>query len=90
MSLNTSAPLLPPGLNFSSQLGPVIDRWSNLTGVPVSCPYLYSTAHSDEPQNLLDWYIDPAYYLYHGCRCSVVSSKYHHAQRNMTDGMPDT
>lgn len=73
MNVNYSAQFLPPGLNFSSQLGPVFDRWLNLTGIPVSCPYLYNSSLEDEPQNLLDWYLDPAYYLYHGCKCSVVS-----------------
>ncbi|GAX84413.1 hypothetical protein CEUSTIGMA_g11834.t1, partial [Chlamydomonas eustigma] len=61
LSYNKSASLLPPGLNFSSQLGPVADRWAdklNLIGL-LSCPYIYNNSTSDLPQNLLRWFLDP-------------------------------
>ena len=35
-----------------------------------SCPFLYNTADSDSSENFLMWYIDPDYYLFHGCQCS--------------------
>ena len=37
-----------------------------------SCPFIYNTKNPDEPEYLLDWELDPEYFLFYGCQCSMV------------------
>ena len=39
------------------------------------CPYLRLEADPDLPTYLLEWLIDPEYYLFEGCMCSAVSKQ---------------
>jgi hypothetical protein len=82
---NLSAPRLPPGLKFSSILGPVIQPINSLftsdnewlpslgnTSYPgLSCPFILPANMEDNPQNFLNWQIDPEYTLFYGCKCDV-------------------
>lgn len=38
-----------------------------------SCPYLYRSGAADIPENLLNWLMDPEYFLFKGCTCGRVS-----------------
>lgn len=83
-SYNLSAPRLPPGLAFSSYLRPVRDdpfgnnqpyqlNLGNATYPGLSCPYLHLASDPDEPGLLLNWYLDPEYSLFEGCKCVQVT-----------------
>ena len=38
----------------------------------MSCPYLRRESDPDEQYYLLNWYLDPEYFLYEGCQCANV------------------
>ena len=68
MSYNLSAPRLPKGLSFSSQVRPVSYRpgyigpgynLGNSTYPGLSCPYLRRSSDPDEPTYYLNWFLDP-------------------------------
>jgi hypothetical protein len=40
----------------------------------LSCPYLLLEGTEDTPTNYLDWWLDPEYYLFEGCKCAPVST----------------
>ncbi|GAX79288.1 hypothetical protein CEUSTIGMA_g6729.t1 [Chlamydomonas eustigma] len=82
MSYNLSVPRLPPGLFFSTYLRPVVSNQrlsqssvmlnlGNATYTGLSCPYFVLSNQSDAPSNLLDFYLDPEYFLYEGCQCQA-------------------
>ncbi|GAX78741.1 hypothetical protein CEUSTIGMA_g6178.t1 [Chlamydomonas eustigma] len=76
---NASFPLLPDGLAFSSSFKrPVAlpgllghnEHTSKYQGL--SCPYLRLSSTTDSPSNLLiNFYVDPDYYMYEGCVCDM-------------------
>ncbi|GAX78738.1 hypothetical protein CEUSTIGMA_g6175.t1 [Chlamydomonas eustigma] len=81
-SYNKSAPKLPKGLAFSTYLQPVITEVAgfsnyvnanlgNSTYPGLNCPYLKLETDPDEPDYLLDWTIDPEYFLFEGCQCGL-------------------
>ena len=44
----------------------------NSTYPGMSCPYLRRESDPDEQYYLLNWYLDPEYFLYEGCQCANV------------------
>ena len=47
----------------------------------MSCPYLRRDSDPDEQYYLLNWYLDPEYFLYEGCQCAAVRASKQLQQR---------
>ncbi|GFH21554.1 guanylate cyclase domain-containing protein, partial [Haematococcus lacustris] len=68
--MDWGAHLLPSWLTFSSFSVPLArDRGLNYTGL--RCPALRLAGNVDDISTVLDWTLDPDYYLYTNCECSL-------------------
>ena len=88
-SYNYSMPRLPPGLQLSKSLRPVLNRanevgvysasatfWNlgNTSYSGLSCPYFILKGAEDTETNFLELYLDPDYSLYEGCKCPIEAN----------------
>eukprot|EP00200_Dunaliella_tertiolecta_P006484 CAMPEP_0202342542 /NCGR_PEP_ID=MMETSP1126-20121109/3063_1 /ASSEMBLY_ACC=CAM_ASM_000457 /TAXON_ID=3047 /ORGANISM="Dunaliella tertiolecta, Strain CCMP1320" /LENGTH=1296 /DNA_ID=CAMNT_0048933515 /DNA_START=311 /DNA_END=4201 /DNA_ORIENTATION=- len=65
-----SAPLLPPSLELSDELEPVLAHpRQSYKAKGMRCPKLKLAGQQEGPLSTLDWYMDPSYYMFVKCQC---------------------